>query len=111
MAEHELILGEAVLTELKRVLHKKLRIPGQIIEEFDTLLRRDSRVVAKAKMFAVAIRDRSDIPVLSKAIAGKAQMLITGDRDLLDIKAPLPIQILTPRAWWEELRRDGKSAR
>jgi putative PIN family toxin of toxin-antitoxin system len=111
MAEHELILGEAVLTELKRVLRKKLRIPGLVIEEFDTLLRRESRVVTKAKAFAVVIRDKSDIPVLSEAIAGKAEILITGDRDLLDIEAQLPLQILTPRAWWEELRRDGKSLR
>ncbi len=107
MAEHELILGEAVLTELKRVLRKKMRVPAVVIDEFESLLRRESRVVPKAKAFVVAIRDKSDIPVLSEAIAGNAEILITGDRDLLDIAEQLPIQILTPRAWWEELRRDG----
>ena len=111
LAEHELILGEAVLTELKRVLRKKLRVPGVVIEEFDTLLRRESRVVAKAKPFVVTIRDKSDVPVLSEAIAGGAEMLITGDRDLLDIAEELPLQILTPRAWWEQLRRESKPLR
>jgi putative PIN family toxin of toxin-antitoxin system len=111
MAEHELILGEAVLTELKRVLRKKMRVPAVVIDEYDSLLRRESRVVSKAKAFVVAIRDKSDIPVLSEAIAGNAEILITGDRDLLDIAEQLPLQILTPRAWWEQLRRDGRPLR
>jgi putative PIN family toxin of toxin-antitoxin system len=111
MAEHELILGEAVQTELKRVLRKKMRVPAVVIDEYDSLLRRESRVVSKAKAFVVAIRDKSDIPVLSEAIAGNAEILITGDRDLLDIAEQLPLQILTPRAWWEQLRRDGRPLR
>lgn len=111
MAEHELILGEAVLTELKRVLRKKMRVPGVVINEFEALLRRESTVVPKAKAYVVAIRDKSDIPVLSEAIAGNAKILITGDRDLLDIAEQLPLQILTPRAWWEQLRRDGRPLR
>jgi putative PIN family toxin of toxin-antitoxin system len=111
MAEHELILGEAVLTELKRVLRKKMRVPAVVIDEYDSLLRRESRVVSKAKAFVVAIRDKSDIPVLSEAVAGNAEILITGDRDLLDIAEQLPLQILTPRAWWEQLRRDGRPLR
>jgi len=111
LAEHELILGEAVLAELKRVLRKKLRVPGVIIDEFDTLLRQECHVVEKAKPFVVTIRDKSDIPVLSEAIAGRAEILITGDRDLLDIAEQLPLQILTPRAWWERLRREGNPLR
>lgn len=111
MAEHELILGEAVLTELKRVLRKKMRVPSVVLDEFESLLRRESRVVPKAKAFVVAIRDKSDIPVLSEAIAGNTEILITGDRDLLDIAEQLPLQILTPRAWWEQLRRDGGALR
>jgi uncharacterized protein len=111
MAEHELILGEAVLTELKRVLRKKMRVPAEVIDEYDGLLRRESRVVPKAKALVVAVRDKSDIPVLSEAIAGNAEVLITGDRDLLDIAEQLPLQILTPRAWWEQLRREGRPPR
>jgi putative PIN family toxin of toxin-antitoxin system len=111
LAEHELILGEAVLTELRRVLRKKMRVPAEVIDEYDSLLRRESRVVPKAKALVVAIRDKSDIPVLSEAIAGNAGILITGDRDLLDIAEQLPLQILTPRAWWEQLRRDGRPPR
>jgi len=111
MAEHELILGQAVLTELKRVLRKKMRVPNVVIDEYDALLRRESRVVSKAKAFVVAIRDKSDIPALSEAIAGNAEILITGDRDLLDIAEQLPLQILTPREWWEQLRRDGRPLR
>ena len=33
LAEHELIVGETVLTELKRILREKIRVPGKIIDE------------------------------------------------------------------------------
>ena len=41
--------------------------------------------------------------VLAEAVGGRAEVLITGDRDLLDITDDLPIRILTPRAFWELL--------
>jgi putative PIN family toxin of toxin-antitoxin system len=105
LAEHELILGKTVLAELRRVLREKIRVPVVIVDEFETLLRHESLVVTEAKLLALTIRDRSDVPVLSEAVAGKADVLVTGDRDLLELEARLPIQIMAPRAFWERLRQ------
>jgi hypothetical protein len=33
-------------------------------------------------------------------------MLVTGDQDLLEIAAAVPLPILTPRLAWEQLRGD-----
>ncbi len=107
LAEHELIVGETVLAELRKVLREKIRVPRKIIDEFDALLRQEGIVVAKAMPLAVTIRDESDVPVLSEAVAGNAEVLVTGDRDLLDVAKKLPIRILTPRGLWEQLRNDA----
>ena len=105
LAEHDLVVGETVLAELRKVLRQKMRVRGEVVEEFDALLRQEGFVVAKTKAFPVSIRDKSDIPVLSEAIAGKAEVLVTGDRDLLEIANALPLQVLTPRGLWEQLRK------
>ncbi len=106
LAEHELIIGETVIAELKRVLRQKMRVPAEAVEEYEALLRQEGSVVGKTKPLPIAICDKSDVSVLSEAAAGNAEVLVTGDRDLLDIAAALPLQVLTPRGLWEQLRRD-----
>lgn len=103
LAEHELILGTTVLRELKKVLRQKLRVPAELILEYEEILRREAVVVGKAKALAIAIRDESDKPVLAEAVAGGAEVLVTGDRDLLEIAGKSPIGILTPRELWVHL--------
>jgi putative PIN family toxin of toxin-antitoxin system len=83
-----------------------MRVPREIIEEFEALLRQEGSVVEKTKALPVAIRDKSDVPVLSEAVAGNAEVLVTGDRDLLEIAVALPLQVLTPRGLWQQLRKD-----
>lgn len=111
LAEHELIVGETVLAELRRVLREKIGVPGRLIEEYVALLRAEGFVVKQAEFLVAAIRDKSDIPVLGEAIAGKAEVLVTGDKDLLDVPDALPLRILTLRGLWEELRRDSAPPR
>ena len=41
-------------------------------------------------------------------IAGGAEVLVTGDRDLLDVAMQLPeLKVLSPRQFWEDLRMRG----
>lgn len=107
LAEHELIIGETVIAEMKRVLRQKMRVPAEAADEFEALLRQEGSVVGKTKALSMAIRDKSDVSVLSEAAAGNAEVLVTGDRDLLEIAAALPLQVLTPRGLWEQLRNDA----
>jgi uncharacterized protein len=106
LAEHDLIVGETVLSELRRVLSQKIRVPGKTIDEFVALLRQEALVVKKGELVAVEIRDKDDLPVLSEAIAGNADVLVTGDADLLTLTEKLPLRVLSPRGFWEELRDD-----
>lgn len=111
LAEHELILGPTVLAELSRVLGQKLRVPVDVVRELDELLRREAVVVGEAKALPIAIRDKSDGRVLAEAVAGRAEVLVTGDRDLLEITGNLPIRILSPRGLWVQLTSDSAPGR
>jgi putative PIN family toxin of toxin-antitoxin system len=104
LAEHQLIVGETVLAEVRRVLKQKMKVPDEVIAEFEALLRTEASVVAKAKTATIPVRDKSDMPVLAEAISGKAEVLVTGDRDLLEVTAKVPLLILSPRGLWERLR-------
>jgi uncharacterized protein len=104
MAEHQLVVGETVLAEVRRVLKQKMRVPDEVIDEFEALLRTEALVVPKAKVVTIEVRDKTDMPVLAEAISGEANVLVTGDKDFHDIAATLPLDVLTPRGLWERLR-------
>jgi putative PIN family toxin of toxin-antitoxin system len=107
LAQHQLVVGATVLTELQRVLRQKMGVPNKIVRELDGFLRKEAIIAAKANALGVALRDETDVPVLAEAVAGGAEVLVTGDRDLLEITDKVPIRILTPRGFWEMLRNDA----
>ncbi|NOT09858.1 MAG: putative toxin-antitoxin system toxin component, PIN family [Gemmatimonadales bacterium] len=104
LAEHDLVVGERVLGELRRVLKQKMRVADRAIREAEAFLRLQGDVVETATRPALKIRDPADAYVLAEAIAGRANVLVTGDKDLLDIAAKAPLPILTPRGFWTLLR-------
>jgi uncharacterized protein len=104
LADHQLVLGEAVLGELDRVLRAKLEAPNDTVEETVAFLRTQAVVVSPAPPLDLQIRDKDDLAVLSEAVHGAADVLVTGDQDLLSISNVAPIPIMTPRGFWEFLR-------
>jgi len=104
LAEHQLVIGETILSELRRVLRQKIRVPAETVEEMDAFLRGQAITPATAPVMSITLLDKSDLAVLAEAIGGGADVLVTGDRDLLAIAAEAPIAILTPRGFWERLR-------
>jgi putative PIN family toxin of toxin-antitoxin system len=103
LAEHQLILGERVLRELSRVLREKMRMPEDSVVEADAFLRQEAAVISKVATVDVSIRDPDDVEVLAQAVEGLADVLVSGDRDLLDVADRLPVEVLSPRGFWEKL--------
>jgi len=104
LAEHRLIVGETVLIELRQVLLKKLRVPVAAASELDAFLRLNATVIAGAQALEFRELDKADLAVLGEAVAGQADVLVTGDHDLLRIAARAPVKVLAPRGFWELLR-------
>ena len=103
-AEHDLLVGEVVLVELDRVLRRRIRLPGSTIADIDTFLR-DFEVIEKPSSPAsTRLPDPDDAWILASAVAGHADVLVTGDRDLLDAADRCPLRVTDPRGFWDELR-------
>jgi putative PIN family toxin of toxin-antitoxin system len=105
LAEHTLVTGEVVLRELGRVLRARIGLPPGIVREIDEFLREYEVVPKPATRAAVPQRDPDDQWVVASAVGGRADVLVTGDRDLLDIGADAPIKIVDPRGFWELVRK------
>lgn len=105
LAEHELITGEVVLVELRDVLGRRIKLPVATIDDILALLR-DQEVVPKPrKPSEVPVRDPDDRWILASATAGRADVLVTGDQDLLDVADKAPLPILNPRGFWNLLSK------
>jgi putative PIN family toxin of toxin-antitoxin system len=109
LAGHELLVGEVVLVELRRVLRTKLRVPAALAADIEELLRDHELVPKPDRPLAVKLRDPDDRWIIASAVAGRADVLVTGDRDLLDVADHLPIPVLDPRGFWNLLRKSGPS--
>lgn len=111
LAEHTLITGEVVLGELRRVLHQKLKLPSRTILDIDRFFREHEVIPKPEAPVAIALRDPDDKWVLASALAAKADVLITGDRDLLDLGSRAPLRILDPRGFWSFVREEEPDQR
>lgn len=105
LAEHELLTGAVNLVELQRVLRDKLGAPARMVRELDAFLRAHVIVPKPATLLAIPVRDPDDRWVLASAVAGAADVLVTGDRDLLDLGELAPLPIVDPRGFWELVHR------
>lgn len=105
VAEHELLTGVVNLAELRRVLRDKLHAPRRTVRELEAFLRTHTIVPKPAHVLEIAMRDPDDRWVLASAVAGAADVLVTGDRDLLDLGERAPLPIVDPRGFWELIHR------
>lgn len=99
-------MGEVVLRALRRVLRQKLKLPTSVVDSLEQFLR-EYEIVPKPKAPAkVSLRDADDKWILASALEAKADVLVTGDRDLLEVSKRLPVRILDPRGFWNLVREE-----
>ncbi|MDH5667423.1 MAG: putative toxin-antitoxin system toxin component, PIN family [Nitrospira sp.] len=105
LGEHELLTGEVNLVELRHVLRERFHAPVELIAAVEAELR-DELIVPKPTMpSSIPIRDPDDQWVLASAVDGQADLLVTGDQDLLAIADQAPLPIVNPRGCWDRLRK------
>ena len=109
LAEHELVIGEIVLEEVERALTTKIHMPREFVAAPLARLRdRHVQPTAPAPNDS-PVRDPDDARILATALAAGADVLVTGDRYLLDVRDRIEgITVTDPRGFWEMHR--GKPA-
>jgi putative PIN family toxin of toxin-antitoxin system len=104
LLEHELVVGVVVLEELRDKLRTKIKLPTKAIDEIEALLREGVVVERPKKHLALKITDPDDEWVVASAVAGAADVLVTGDAAVLKIARRAPVKIINPRGLWDLLR-------
>ena len=104
LAEHELVIGEVILVELRRVLTTKFKVPSDRVDAIEAIFAPFPLLPKPSVPSEVMVRDPSDRWILATALAGAADVLVTGDEDLLTVAPQASIRILAPRPFWDLLR-------
>lgn len=105
LADHQLITGEYVLQEFKRVLITKLNVPDDKVMDTLRFLKNYHVEPVPEEPSEVKVRDEDDRWVLESALRAKADILVTGDKDLLVLSKDITqIKIISPRGFWDILK-------
>lgn len=100
VAAHSIYVSEYVIEEVVRTLRNKFHAAEPEIEDRIGWLRDHAVVILSYPQLDIALRDPTDIPIVSAAVAGVTDVLVSGDKDLLELINP-PLRILSPRALLE----------
>lgn len=95
----ELLISEDTYSELKRTLNKpKLKKYLKIEDKFSFLTKLENKATTvKINQTVNICRDEKDNMYLELALSGKADIIITGDADLLVLHPYCNIPIITPK--------------
>ena len=99
LSEYHLLVPEVVTEELRRVLTEKLGVSPEALKSVEAVLARCEIIPRGSAKSPVEVRDPDDARVLADAVAGGAEILVSGDDDLLSVAHESPIRILSPRAF------------
>jgi putative PIN family toxin of toxin-antitoxin system len=111
LSDHELVVPQVVLDELRRVLQRQLKVPRPLVAEIEALLREHVVIPRPKSPGPVRLRDSSDEWILASALAGRADVIVSGDGDLLVLGDTGPVAVLSPRQFWKSLQPGAKVER
>ena len=107
LLHHELVTSEFILGELERKLVEKFRFPLRDANQVAAFLRRVAVVVEPAELPSDVCRDPTDVPILGTAVGGECVLLISVDRDLLEMQRINEIPIIRPGEYWRRTTEAG----
>ena len=103
LGEYRLVVSAEILDEVANKLRTKFKFPEESIQELVDILLAHSHIVEPTAKFDV-VRDKSDNKIMECAFDGKADYIVTGDPDLLDLKEFKNIRIITAKEFLEKVR-------
>lgn len=96
--EFSLISCPFIMKELRRILSKKFRLSQEELAlAMEPISEAVSQVIEHNLKITDICRDSDDDDIIACAVAAKADYLVTGDFDLLEIKSYKEVKIITPR--------------
>jgi len=89
-------VSDVILQEVRRVLREKFHLSSEDVEEAEELISACAQRVAPTESLAVIAEDPDDDRILECAVAADADVIISGDKDLLRLGSFRGIRIMSP---------------
>lgn len=93
--EIEAITSSQLLSELIEVLIKKFNFSKEKVQLIEELIKKSFIMVYPSKELNI-VQDKDDNHVLEAALEGNCKLIITGDKELLELGYFQGIEIITP---------------
>jgi uncharacterized protein len=101
VAVHELLSGEVVIDELRGKLRRKFGVPADTIQEIESFIRGFPVEAKPHQLPNLKLSERNDLMVVASVINAGAEILITGDHEMLALRPqPKGLRIVNPREFW-----------
>lgn len=104
LENHSIVINEHIVSEVEKNLVKKIRLPKKIACSIADYLRDVPEIVKPEPIDIPACRDKNDVAIIGTALQENAEIIITGDDDLLILKTYQMVKIMTPRGFWDFLK-------
>ena len=104
LLQADLVTSDHILRELGDRLITKGKFAKAEAEAVIQAVRKDAELVSPVALAQRSSRDPDDDWVLATAVTGAADVIVTGDKDLLVLKRYEGIPIVTPRGFLELLQ-------
>jgi len=97
LSEHEVLVSEQVLDETARTLVKVTRYSRQEADSMVAGFARNVTICPPHVYKEISVRDPDDVEIFGAARFAQADILVTGDKDLLVLHGITEMNILRPR--------------
>lgn len=103
-----LIISTSILAEVEDVIHRAriMRFHKYSAQQLQRIVKELTNIsyIVSGKIEIEVIRDPDDNKIISAALEGKADYIVSRDRDLFDLNEYLGIKIITPERFMGILR-------
>ena len=106
--DFEIIISEAILAEIGRKLNEKatkFEMETEVVNEWLDLIIGEAILVQPQEKIR-ACRDPDDDLFLEAAVEGRADFIVSGDKDLTDMGEFRKIKLVKPRQFYDFLTRN-----
>jgi uncharacterized protein len=104
ITEHNIFISDFIFGELREKLIEKIKLPLKTVDEIIAYLTEQAVVTNPKHLVSDVCRDPDDDNIISLGLAAKAEYIVTGDRDLLDINQYETLHIVSPKEFSEVLK-------
>lgn len=108
IVHHEVVLSNFILEELLAVLTRRFDFTQAEAQAAIRLLRTRMHLVDPSRLPIPVCRDPDGDTILAAARTARCVAIVTGDKDLTDLKQYEGVRILMPPEFWEFENKDAE---